>query len=80
MRKYLILSIMLAAVAIYVSGCNEAQGFFIGRPVPATHLVQTIRDFEATQPKRRGDRLTAPMPNLPMLADESSDEIVAEED
>jgi UDP-glucose 4-epimerase len=62
------------------AGCNEAQGFFIGRPVPATHLVQTIRDFEATQPKRRGDRLTAPMPNLPMLADESSDEIVAEED
>ena len=29
-------------------GCDQAQGFHIGRPVPATNLIQLIRSFEAT--------------------------------
>ncbi len=28
-------------------GCDHAQGFHIGRPVPAAHLVQLIQSFEA---------------------------------
>jgi UDP-glucose 4-epimerase len=35
------------------AGCDHAQGFFIGRPVPATHLVQLIQTFEATQPSEQ---------------------------
>lgn len=41
-------------------GCDFAQGFFIGRPVPATHLVQLIQTFEAT-------RSSDEEPNIPML-------------
>lgn len=29
-------------------GCDQAQGFYIGRPVPAAHLVQVIQAFEQT--------------------------------
>jgi UDP-glucose 4-epimerase len=29
-------------------GCDQAQGFHIGRPVPATHLGSLVQTFEAT--------------------------------
>ena len=47
MRKYLILSIMLAAVAIYVSGCNEAQGTQAAPP-PQALPVLPINSAAAT--------------------------------
>jgi UDP-glucose 4-epimerase len=34
------------------SGCDEAQGFFIGRPVPAASVIPLIRDFEADLPQK----------------------------
>jgi membrane fusion protein, multidrug efflux system len=47
MRKYLILSIMLAAVAIYATGCNEAQGTQAAPP-PQTLPVLPINSAAAT--------------------------------
>jgi UDP-glucose 4-epimerase len=38
------------------AGCDLAQGFFIGRPVPATHLVQLIQTFETALPSLEGER------------------------
>jgi UDP-glucose 4-epimerase len=29
------------------AGCDEAQGFHIGRPVPPNYLMQSVRDYEA---------------------------------
>jgi len=55
MRKYLILSIMLAAVAIYVSGCNEAQGTQAAPPPQALPVLPinsaaatTFQEFSAS--------------------------------
>ncbi len=36
------------------AGCDQAQGFHIGRPVPAANLIQLIQTFEST---------LAPIPN-----------------
>jgi EAL domain-containing protein (putative c-di-GMP-specific phosphodiesterase class I) len=30
------------------AGCDQAQGFHVGRPVPATHLATIVQAFEAT--------------------------------
>jgi len=47
------------------SGCDAAQGFFIGRPVPATHLVSLIETFEGTL-EQTGQALNGQLLNLPM--------------
>jgi EAL domain-containing protein (putative c-di-GMP-specific phosphodiesterase class I) len=44
------------------SGCDEAQGFYVGRPVPAANIIQTIRDFEADLPVGNPG-LSLPMPS-----------------
>jgi UDP-glucose 4-epimerase len=47
------------------SGCDAAQGFFIGRPVPATHLVSLIETFEGTL-EQTAQALNGQLLNLPM--------------
>jgi UDP-glucose 4-epimerase len=42
------------------AGCDQAQGFHIGRPVPAAHLVQLVQAFEAATLATSGDA----QPNL----------------
>jgi EAL domain-containing protein (putative c-di-GMP-specific phosphodiesterase class I) len=32
---------------VRAAGCDEAQGFHIGRPVPPNYLMQSVRDYEA---------------------------------
>jgi UDP-glucose 4-epimerase len=40
--------------------CDEAQGFYIIRPIPAGNLVQAIRDFEAAHAPERTPTLRLP--------------------
>jgi UDP-glucose 4-epimerase len=56
------------------TGCDLAQGFLIGRPVPATHLVQSIHSFEAMLPSYSA-LLEGEPANLSLTAGESSDDL-----
>jgi UDP-glucose 4-epimerase len=50
---------------VTAAGCDEAQGFHIGRPVPANFLVQSIRDFEAQLSPANEFRVSFPALNAP---------------
>lgn len=48
MRKYLVLSVLLAAAAVYVTGCNQAQGTQAAPPPPALPVVPISSEAATT--------------------------------
>jgi UDP-glucose 4-epimerase len=55
-------------------GCDQAQGFHIGRPVPATHLVQVVQSFEAAHARVEDATGNLRLPQPP-LSDEPEAEV-----
>jgi EAL domain-containing protein (putative c-di-GMP-specific phosphodiesterase class I) len=55
-------------------GCDQAQGFHIGRPVPATHLVQVVQSFEAAHARVEDAKGNLRLPQPP-LSDEPEAEV-----
>jgi nucleoside-diphosphate-sugar epimerase/EAL domain-containing protein (putative c-di-GMP-specific phosphodiesterase class I) len=63
---------------VRASQCDEAQGFHIGRPVPASHFVQSVRDFEGPVRKIGDARSRMQNLSLPSPAGDDADETHAE--